>query len=271
MTKLPVGHQAVLDRFINACQTDERIVAAFLGGSYARNTADPFSDLDLYLVTTDDAFRDFGSQRHNFMQRLGEPVFLEDFNFPNLVFYILADGTDGELGFGRESAFSGIHSGPYKVLVDKKGILTGMVFPDHRPDTLEQTEKLRRLIYDFWHEVSHLVTALGRRQLWWAQGQVEALRRCCVNLARLRSNFDDMGVGEEVYFKIDKEMPVAQLADLRATFCRLEEKEILEAGLALVRYYREQAVPLAQEHGIIYPERLERVMVQRLESVRHPG
>jgi hypothetical protein len=30
---LPHNHQAVLDRFIAACQADERVVAAFLGGS----------------------------------------------------------------------------------------------------------------------------------------------------------------------------------------------------------------------------------------------
>lgn len=171
--------------------------------------------------------------------------------------------------FGRESEFGGIHSGPYKVLVDKKGILAGVVFPDLKPDTLEQTEKLRHLIYGFWHELSHFVTAIGRRQLWWAQGQVEALRRCCVNLARLRSNFDDPGIGEEAYFKIENEMPVERLSDLRATFCRMDEQELLAAGLALIWYYKEQAVPLAKAHGIIYPEALERVMIERLERMRH--
>ena len=36
-----------------ACQQDDRIVAAFLGGSYVTGTADDYSDLDLYLLTTD--------------------------------------------------------------------------------------------------------------------------------------------------------------------------------------------------------------------------
>jgi predicted nucleotidyltransferase len=269
MPKLPANHQATLERFTAVCQRDERIMAAFLGGSYARNTADAYSDLDLYLVTTDEAFKDFYIQRHDFMQRLGEPVFIEEFDNPNLVFYILADGTEGELGIGHQSAFSGIHSGPYEILVDKQEILAGLVFPDYKPDFTEQTEKLRRLIYGFWHDLSHFITAIGRKQLWWAQGQVEALRRCCTNLARLRSNFDDTGVGEEAYFKIEKEMPVEMLSDLRATFCRMDEREILEAGFILVRYYKQQAVPLTKTHGIIYPKELERVMVRRLEGVRY--
>ena len=268
MRRLPANHQAVVDRYSTVCQADDRILAAFLGGSYARGTADAHSDLDLYLVTTNAAFEDFYAQRLDFLRRLGEPVFLEVFNNPSLVFYILADGTEGELGLGRASEFDGLHSGPYEILVDKQGILAGVVFPDHAPETTEQTETLRRLIYVFWHELSHFITALGRRQLWWAQGQVEVLRACCVNLARLRNNFGDSGVGAEPYFKLEKEMPVEQLSDLRATFCRLDEQEILAAGLALVQFYQAQAVPLARAHGIIYPEQLERVMLQRLARVR---
>ena len=48
-----------MNRFVAACQADERVVAAFLGGSYARGTADAYSDLDLCLITTDEAYEDF--------------------------------------------------------------------------------------------------------------------------------------------------------------------------------------------------------------------
>ena len=50
-------HRAVTDRFIAACQADERVVAATLYGSYARGPegppADAYSDLDLGLIITD--------------------------------------------------------------------------------------------------------------------------------------------------------------------------------------------------------------------------
>jgi predicted nucleotidyltransferase len=95
-------HQAIIDRFIAACQIDERVVAAFLGGSYARGTADTFSDLDLCLITTDDSHADFIAGREAFMRQLGEPVFLEDFDHPDIVFYVFANGAEGELGIGRE-------------------------------------------------------------------------------------------------------------------------------------------------------------------------
>ena len=53
---------------------------AFLGGSYARGAADVYSDLDLYVITADGAYKDFFAERAAFVRQLGEPVFLEDFD-----------------------------------------------------------------------------------------------------------------------------------------------------------------------------------------------
>ena len=259
-----------MDRFKTICQADDRILAAFVGGSFARGTADTYLDLDLYLVTTNAAFAGFAAQRHAFIRRLGEPVFIETFSNPNLAFYILADGIEGELGIGCESDIDSIHSGPYQVLVDKPGILAGRVFTDHAADNAEQTEKLRHLIYVFWHELSHFITAMGRKQLWWAQGQIEALRSCCVNLARLSHNFGDDDAGQEAYFKIEQAMPAELLSGLRATYCRMERPEMIRAVQVLVEFYRKLAVPLAARHGLLYPGQLERVMVQKLEGVSQP-
>jgi predicted nucleotidyltransferase len=258
----------VLDRFVTACQMDALIVAAFLGGSYARGTADQYSDLDLYVITTDEDFNDVCNQRKAFVQQLGEPVFLEDFDLPNTLFFILAGDIEGELGFGRVGQFSDIHTGPYKVLVDKLGILRGVVFPRREADTTEQRENLRRLIYYFWHDLSHFITAMGRGRLWWAMGQLEALRRCCTGLARLRNDFSEVETGEEVYFKLEQAVPLEQLAALKTTFCPLEAEAMLQAGMDILRFYKELAAPLAETHGMRYPEELERIMIHRLDKLR---
>ena len=263
------NHQVAIERFVAACQADERVVAACLGGSYAKGTADAYSDLDLYLITTDEAYEDFYARREAFMRLLGEPVFLEDFGIPSIVFFIFRDGTEGELGFGRESQFTHIHSGPYQVLLDKKRILAGVVFPRRESDPAEQTEKLRRLVYWFWHDLSHFITAMGRGQLWWAYGQLEALRRYCANLARLRQNFADADVGEEGYFKVEQAVPVGQLSSLQATFCPQEEGAMFQSVLVIVRFYQELAPLLARTHGISYPADLERVMIDRLGKLRN--
>jgi hypothetical protein len=194
---------------------------------------------------------------------------LEDFGRPRTAFYIFADNTEGELYFGNESQLEQILNGPFKVLVDKKNLLEGAAFSEPAPALSEQIEKLRGEIQRFWHEVSHFITAIGRRQLWWAQGQLEALRSICVNLARLQHNILDGEAGEEPYFKLERVLPVEQLSSLRETFCPMDKEAIFNAALSVIQFYQEIVPPLAQFHEIQYPEKLERVMMDRLQKLQN--
>jgi len=152
-----------------------------------------------------------------------------------------------------------------RVLLDKKGILAGAVFPWHEPAQAEQIERLRSLIYWFWHDLSHhFITSIGRGQLWSAYGALEDMRLTCVNLARLRQNFQAEAEG---YEKVEQAIPVEQLAPLQATFCLMERGAMLQAAIIIVRFYQELAPPLARAHGVPYPIELERVMYDRLEQL----
>jgi predicted nucleotidyltransferase len=265
----PQHHQVVINRFVAAGLADERVVAAFLGGSYARGTIDVYSDLDFGLIVTDEAYDYFKASREAFIRRLGEPVFLEDYHGSgaDFVFFIFSDGTECELALGRESHFTHMHSGPYRVLLDKKGILAGAVFSWQEPAQAEQIETVRRLINWFWHDLSHhFITPIARGQLWSAYGALEELRLTCVNLARLRQNFQ---AAAEAYEKVEQALPVEQVATLQATFCPLERDAMLQAALIIVRFYQELASPLARAHGITYPADLERVIYDRLEQLCH--
>lgn len=264
---MPPHHQIIVNRFVAACQADERVVAAFLSGSYARNAADAYSDLDLGLITTDEAYEDFLAGRATFIRQLGEPIFLEDYQGEgtSFLFAIFPDGTETELGLGRESHFTTLYSGPYKVLLDKKGILTGAVFTWVKPARDEQIETLHGLIYWFWHNLSHhFITPLARGQLWSAYGALEDLRRACVDMARLRQDFSMRAEG---YERVEQAVPVEQLSPLQATFCPMEREAMLRAALIIVRFYQNLVPSLAQAHGIPYPAELAKVMSERLERL----
>jgi hypothetical protein len=259
--------QAILQRLIATCERDDRVVAAFLGGSLASGKADEWSDVDVYVVTRDDAFDGFAAGLRAFVEDLGTPIFLEDFGLRQTVFFVFEDGTEGELGCGSESNLLDIHKGPYKVLLDKSGILGGVVFKGHQPTREEQVEALRRQIFGFWHDLSHFVTAMGRGQIWWARGQLEALRRSCVNLVRLQTSFADAEVGDEPYFKVEQVVPVGELAPLETTFNSVDAGSLLPSALQTVAFYRQLAPRLAAEHSLSYPSDLERVMLDRLERL----
>ncbi len=234
--QLLANHEAFVNRFVNACEADDRIVAAFLGGSNVKGKADQYSDIDVCIITDDNAYEDFFNKRESFLRSLGELVFLEDFGIPNIAFFIFEDGTEGELYFGSESRLAHIHSGPFRVLVDKKNILAEAVFPDDKTDPSHQTEELRRNIFGFWHEMSHFITS-------------------------------DMGVGEEPYFKIEYAIDVEKLSPLETTFGPMEKDAMLQSVRVIVQFYMEIAPSLSPTHGISYPQGLETVMLERLEKL----
>ena len=261
------NHQDFVTRFVTLCESDERVVAAFLGGSNAKGHADSFSDLDLCVITTDAAFDEFHEQSEVFLQSLGNLVFLEDFGNTDHVFYIFTDGTEGELNFASEGHLDRIHSGGFVTLVDKKGVLADAAFPEKQGDASRQLEELRSNIYGFWHEMSHFITAIGRGKLWWARGQLGALRGICVNLARLKHDFLDGEAGDEPYFKIEYAMNVDALSALESTFCPMEREAMLKAAQVILQFYAETAQPLAQAHKIPYPSDLAMVMLNRFNKL----
>jgi len=266
--QLRPNHQAFVNRFVEACRKDDRIVAAFLGGSNAKGYGDAYSDVDLCVITTESAFEEFFNEREAFLRSLGDIVFHEDFGVPNISCCIFADDTEGELNYSSEGRLDQIHSGPFRILVDKKNLLAEAFFLPFEPPASERVEKLRLHLYVFWHELSHFVTAMRRDQLWWAHGQLESLRSICVNLARLKHNFHDPDFSEEAYFKIETVMPVQQLAALRETFCPMEKETMLKAAVTIVHFYQELAPSLAGKHGLEYPRGLERVMLARMARLQ---
>ena len=261
-----IGHDrgGVITRFIEACAADDRIVAAFVAGSHATGTADAYSDLDLGVITTDEAFADVIADLGALISRLGEPLFIDHFARDWNVFFILADGTEGEIFVGHEGALDEIDVGPFEPLMDVRGILSGAAFPFSPPDAEAQREHLRQSVNWFWHELSHFITALGRDDLWWAFGQIEALRGHCVNLMRIHHGGEAQ---DEPYEKLAKAISVSELAPLRTTFRPMERQGMLEAAREIVRFFREHAPRVAEAHGAAYPAALAHLMSERLDGL----
>jgi predicted nucleotidyltransferase len=121
-------------RFASACQREPLVVAAFLGGSFAAGTATDTSDIDIYIVTEPAGYDALFACREAFVSEWGEPVTMRDIiDFEGLGFdmvdFVLSDGVHGQLAFGHTGNFLSLHGGPHEVLVDKTGLLDGVVFP----------------------------------------------------------------------------------------------------------------------------------------------
>lgn len=259
------AHEEVIARFADVCSSDERVVAAFVGGSIARGEADPYSDVDLCVVATDEAIDEVFADRAALIERLGTPLFLEDWGDDvREVFVILPDGLDVEMFVVAERQLRDLEVGPFLTLLDRAGILTNLQLPPPSPLEGDLGAELRRILAWFWHEVSHVIKALGREELWWAAGEVEALRGHCVNLIRIEQGLE---AGDEPYFKIDAETSTVALEPLRSTFAPMDRAALAQAASQLVAFFGLRGRPLAAAHGLEYPSELDHVMRKRLEAL----
>jgi predicted nucleotidyltransferase len=248
----------LLDRFVTACRDDDRIVAAFLVGSRASGSADSHSDIDLHVVTHDDAYDDFLASCDAFAQLLGEPLLNESFDLPHMRFLIYADGAEVELmvqGLGSLRII-----GPYRLLLDKTGTAEAIAAREVPPPAVD-TDDLARRLPAFWHDVGHFATALERGHLVWAAGQLDDLRRLCLDLAMI---LHEPPIEAEGYWKADAVLDPELLDEVRATIVPPTADELRAAGRSILELYRHLAHQAASRHGLAYPERLDRVVSSRL-------
>ena len=174
-----------IQKFERIAREDPRILSAFLGGSLADGTEDDFSDIDIYYILDEQSYSDFPSQMRTRLSEMGPLVFLEqhnNFGF-DLILFIFQNGVKGELGLGTTKNLKTLHAGPYKVLVDKKGLLDGFVFPFQSSlegkDLQEYVEKQLRW-YWYWYYV--FLSAVARGRLWSAFTQLQQMREYAFKL-----------------------------------------------------------------------------------------
>ena len=253
----------LFNRVISVVQADDRLLAALVFGSHATGTADAFSDVDIGLVVTDGAYDTVVAGRDDLVAALGDPLLTEDFGTPANVHVINADGPAYELILVRAADLD--LGRPYRVLIDKTEVVGAQPAREPAPrETDDQADEVRRLVSWFWHDLEHVITALGRGQVLWAHGGLEDLRSVCIGLARMTAGADPEP--EDPYWKVDLALSGELVAALRATLVPAEVGAMRDAALALVQLYRELAPSLAKAHGIAYPAELDRLLTARLQQ-----
>jgi len=256
--------QVLIELLTDICERDPRIAALLVFGSHARGEADAFSDLDIGLVTTA-ADRDaVAGELRDLAARLGRPVFAETFDDPANLHVIYADGRALELIVASEDEL--LLEGAYRVVFDRTDVVArALPRTPPAPDPAATRDEARQLITWFWHDVEHVVTALGRGQLWWAYGQLDELRRLCLNLARMAAGAPTEA--DEAYWKVHESVPAEDLAALEATVVPMQREPMLRAVRALVAFHRDRAKAVASAQGLAYPTDLDAVVSGALERL----
>jgi predicted nucleotidyltransferase len=257
--------RAFLDRLVYRADDDERVTALILGGSHAAGTADEHSDLDLYLITRDDAFDSFRHERHEFMHRLGDAVFLEEhenFGFLMLLF-MYSDGVRGEIAVTPARDVSEVHAGPHITLLDKDGVMHGRQFPVRPINAEDRRAIAANMLIWFWYDRWLLDVALARGTLWTAHYYLERCRQACVDLGRLRARPDLWPGG---YEKAEHVIDAATLDTLASTVVALEADAMRNAAASVTQIYLELGRQVADLYGVEFPDRLVTTVTAHLNS-----
>ena len=255
---------ALVERLVEVCSLDQRVVAVFEGGSRARGEADEHSDIDASVIVADDAYAGILAAKAAFVGSITDALFVEDFGIEHMAFVITHAGLELELHFFRLDDLDAIHAGPYRVLLDSRDILQGRTFPPESPDEAARMRRLREVLMWFWHDLGHFTTAVARGQLWWASGQLEQLRNACINLVRLEQGGE---AEDEPSWKLDVELATAVLEPLRSTFVPIERDDLLRAGRDVLAFFRAHGPEVAHANGLTYPAELDRLIGGRLDDL----
>lgn len=241
---------ATVERFSKACRSHVLVDAAFLGGSLASGTADRFSDLDIYVITSVENYERFFDDREGFMRSWCEPVFLDTTrDFEGLGFHMLhfvaADGVWGEVALGNHENLMAIHGGAYRTLVDKSGVLDGVEFALYEQPHEEVAAEVARALGWFWVDLLSFKRALGRGHLLAAATSIESMRRRCGTLLAAVA---------------DVAAEPREPNRLLATFTPAEPEALLKAVADLTSLHREVGRVAAERYGVNYPHPLARVL-----------
>lgn len=149
---------ALLQKITSLLESDSRVGAAWLFGSLGRGDADALSDLDLWVVVSDDAIQAVVAERRQYVTRVGEPVLMLEApqNAPVGGAYLMA-AYDAPAGphiadwywQPRSSAFIPPHT---RVLFDRAGLAVGdepMRFVGGSPDPVLETQLIHFISF-FW-------------------------------------------------------------------------------------------------------------------------
>ncbi len=191
-------HKALLQCVVELLQKDERVVAAWLFGSWGRQTSDELSDTDLWVVVVDEHCDAISAERHAYVARPGHPLLVlgAPGNAPAGGAYLMALYA-GQAGvhqvdwYWQRQSHASIPQHAV-VLFDRVGIPhdTRLEQLDPPGKAKEQTrqeraERATQLVTYFWVMSNIATKSVLRHQAWTTVGMIEMLGSVLDDVKRL--------------------------------------------------------------------------------------
>ena len=248
-----LSQTAILKKISEALSSDNRVRALFVGGSFAADKANRYSDLDLYIVVDNEQYQQFVDDRLKMAQRVAPVLFHGDVLMDFHLFIVIFENmVKADLGIAPVSNFAHIHTGPFKVLLDRDNLLDGVDFAE-KVSRQSLRNELAEIAKWFWYDIFAIAGEMRKDDFWTAHLVIERAREKLARLMSIRCAPQNEPRG---YNKLGRSVPPQDLAPLAKTFYRFDEKEMWESVNTMVDIFEKEARFLCGKYGISYPQHL---------------
>jgi hypothetical protein len=242
---------------------DERVLAAWLVGSFARGNADPWSDIDLHCTIADDSTEELRTHWPDLARRITPTVQTKAF-FPGSLggYCITPEWLHVDLALHPRGTLDPNTVVPMRPLFDKTGVLLPtQAVPG--PAVAREPYFPVDAVDWFFYMFGNLVTVVGRDEPVWAMNGVITLRDTgLVPLFFAERGIARVGGNKRLnpFLSTEQQELLRNLPPLAPTI-----DSVIEAEAAIARIFIPRGRRLAAATGAAWPSELERATVAYFE------
>lgn len=250
-------HQEYLNALANKVDSDGRILAAWLEGSFARGTADRYSDIDIHLLVAEEDKEGFQQHLELWLSDI-QPLVLFKATFPGqMVTCITTVGLRLDVWVHSGNTIT-LERTKVRVLSAVEGC---MQFKEacNDKEPIDVSSALNQHFNEFWRVLVILPTILGREEyIAGSMGTTFVVMSLTEVLIIGNGKQRDRGIKNINAFipqAIRKEIETA------LTMPGIDRESIARTHLRLTNIMQRCGPDIAEQHGVIYPFALEKAVL----------
>ena len=252
-------HQEYLNSFKDKAQSDSRLRAVWLEGSFGKGTADRYSDIDAHLLIDEGRIDDFRADIESWLASIRPLVLFRLMFQGKMVNCLTTEGLRVDLWLHAGDAIA-LGGRPIRVLLDREGSIGNEKTQDPDAQTADIADTLERQISEFWRCIAILPTVLGRGELitGFIGVNVELTPLTHVLMADNDMQRDTGVLHLNPFISPDAKLELEQVL----AFDELTQENLARIHLRLARMMQRYGPGAAGRHNAPYPHDLERVVIR---------
>ena len=254
------AQRVLLERIVSELAADERCLAVWLGGSFARGEGDVLSDVDVGVAVDDANVASFLVDLEANVDRIVPTIFkrLSRLGDSSVLTAVTRDWQRFDVSTHPLSTVSRPIAYPRLVLFDRSEVQSR--FGPLQPTPSVPADRLAWLVEEFWRVLGLLVVVAGREEYLVGVDGVTLLRRYLIDLMLLENGSKRGGA-----LHLNAFLTTEQRRTLESLPALLPTREaVVEGNLACALAFRPLARQLMARYALNYPEGFEQATLAHL-------